>query len=301
MAKSKFTSGNDSVALSGKRGELANALAGDDTVTGTAAGDTISGGEGNDNLAGLAGDDRLFGDAGDDLLSGGSGNNVLQGGNGVDTVSYAAYGTSQPLYVNLALGFAVDQVGLNGADPVSGSGQTLNDLITGVENVIGAPDTSNKLVGDVNANRLAGGNVGDELMGGLGADSLVGLGGNDTLQGGAGIDAMEGGVGDDWFVFGAGDAPGFFSNSVPQVEFFDFYSVEHVYNFETGVDFTDGDRIIIAYEEGNIAVASYRYDEIDNETFLIYTTDAAAPTPEYYAVLIHGELVSGSVGFLVVS
>lgn len=211
MARSKFTSGNDVVTLLSKKGELANALAGDDTVTGASGGDTIQGGEGNDLLLGAGGNDRVLGEAGNDTLQGGVGVNVLQGGNGEDTVDYSWYGTAQPIYINLASGYAVDQAGLNGAAPPPGSGQTFSDSITGVENAIGGLNTPNFIVGDIADNQLTGGD---------GADTIVTGGGSDTVNGGAGEDyllanvgpsgspELLGGDGEDNFVFQPG-GPGF--------------------------------------------------------------------------------------------
>ena len=211
MAKSKFTNGNDNVTLTSRKGELANALAGDDTVTGALGADTIQGGEGNDLLKGGGGNDRVLGEAGDDTLQGDAGNNVLQGGNGEDTVDYSWYGTAQPIYINLAAGYAVDQVGLNGNAPPPGSGQTFSDSLTGVENAIGGLNTPNFIVGDIADNELTGGN---------GADTIVTGGGNDTVNGGAGEDyllanvgpfgspELLGGDGEDTFVFQPG-GPGF--------------------------------------------------------------------------------------------
>lgn len=210
MPKSKFTSGNDNVTLTSKRGEFANALAGDDSVTGGIGADTIQGGEGNDLLKGGGGNDRVLGEAGDDTLRGDAGSNVLQGGNGEDTVDYSWYGTAQPLYINLAAGYAVDQVGLNGGAPPPGSGQTFSDSITGVENVIGGLNTPNFIVGDIADNQLTGGDGADTIVTGGGGDTVTGGAGDDYLlaNGSSGSPELLGGDGEDNFVFQPG-GPGF--------------------------------------------------------------------------------------------
>jgi hypothetical protein len=63
------------------------ALAGNDTLTGTANADTLYGGAGNDSIDGGGGNDTLYGGSGDDSLIGGSGNDTLIGGAGNDTLT----------------------------------------------------------------------------------------------------------------------------------------------------------------------------------------------------------------------
>jgi Ca2+-binding RTX toxin-like protein len=57
-----------------------NALAGNDTVYGSAYNDYIDGGSGNDKLYGNGGNDALLGQTGNDELYGGDGNDLLVGG-----------------------------------------------------------------------------------------------------------------------------------------------------------------------------------------------------------------------------
>ena len=136
--KSLFTELDDNVTL-GKKGEVAHALGGndvvnggigDDTIYGDSGDDTINpgagndraeGGEGNDTLIDGLGNDSLFGDAGDDLFLAGVGTNLYNGGLGVDTVDFTPLlSTSQPLYVNLQSGYAVDASGFDvGITPAS--------------------------------------------------------------------------------------------------------------------------------------------------------------------------------------
>ena len=150
----------------------AKTLVGDDNAN------HITGGVGNDTLSGQGGDDLLEGGRGDDLLSGGLGQNTLVGGDGIDTIIYTD--ANQSLSVYLEHNYM--------------AGQTRNDVLRGIENVIGSP-FQDVLVGDSGPNRLSGGD---------GFDGLYGRGGADRLEGDAGDDRLEGGEGDDTLVGGAG-------------------------------------------------------------------------------------------------
>ncbi|HEY9269056.1 MAG TPA: retention module-containing protein [Methylotenera sp.] len=66
-----------------------SALAGNDTINGTANADTLYGGAGNDILNGLGGNDVLLGGSGNDQLTGGDGVDrfVITSGGGVDSIT----------------------------------------------------------------------------------------------------------------------------------------------------------------------------------------------------------------------
>jgi Ca2+-binding RTX toxin-like protein len=66
-----------------------SALAGNDTINGTANADTLYGGAGNDILNGLGGNDVLLGGSGNDTLTGGAGVDrfVITSGGGVDSIT----------------------------------------------------------------------------------------------------------------------------------------------------------------------------------------------------------------------
>lgn len=143
----------------------------------TANGDTYWGTIGNDTFDGLAGDDQLFGKDGNDTLTGGSGNDLLDGGTGTDALRGAS-GDDTYVVDNIAdvitenagegtdsvrssvtwtLGANVENLTLTGAAAINGSGNTLDNVITGND-------------GD---NVLDGGAGNDTLAGGLGNDTYV--------------------------------------------------------------------------------------------------------------------------------
>jgi len=136
--------------------------------TGNTLNNTLLGNASNNTLTGLAGDDTLDGGAGTDTMLGGIGNDTYVvdvlgdivtevAGEGTDTIQTALAYT---------LGADVENLTLTGAGTVSGTGNSLNNVLTG--------NTAN--------------------------NTLTGLGGNDTLDGGTGNDTMIGGLGDDIYV-----------------------------------------------------------------------------------------------------
>jgi len=117
----------------------------------------------DDVLTGTDGYNWLYGAEGDDVLEGGAWGDGLDGGAGNDTASYA--GSAVWVGVDLALG--------NGWN-----GDSLNDTLTGIENLSGSA-FDDFLRGDAGVNVLTGGG---------GIDYLTGRGGADILQGGDGTD-----------------------------------------------------------------------------------------------------------------
>jgi VCBS repeat-containing protein len=158
----------------------------DNVVSGNTGANVLHGLDGNDTLNGNAGDDSLFGDAGNDLLDGGTGADNLAGGTGDDTyivdnagdvvTEMAAEGLDTvQSSVNYTLTANVENLVLTGGGNISGSGNALDNVITG--------------------------NSGSNALYGLdGNDALVGNGGADLLDGGLGADNMQGGTGDDTYV-----------------------------------------------------------------------------------------------------
>ena len=144
------------------------------TLTGTTA---ISGtGNAQDNmLVGNSANNTLTGGAGNDVLDGGTGNDTMVGGTGndiyvvnvaTDVVTEAANEGVDLVQsaVTCTLGANVENLLLTGSSALSGTGNTLDNLLTG--------NSAN--------NTLTGGAGNDTLDGALGNDTLVGGTGNDT-------------------------------------------------------------------------------------------------------------------------
>ncbi len=173
---------------------LTFAGSGDFAGTGNGAANTITGGGGNDTLLGLAGNDTLVGGTGNDRLDGGTGSDDMTGGTGNDT--YVVDGTGDD--VNESSGGGIDTVE---------TALTTYTLGTNVENLtlIGTANISG--TGNTLANVLTGNTGNNALNGGGGNDTLIDAAGNDTLDGGSGADSMAGGIGNDTYVVdNAGDA-----------------------------------------------------------------------------------------------
>ena len=176
--------------------DVLSGLVGNDVLTGAAGNDQLNGGDGDDQLLGGVGNDTLDGGAANDLLDGGAGLDVMAGGAGDDTyvvdvagdgvTELAAAGTDtvRTGLTSYALGAHLENLASTGTLAFSGTGNELNNIITG-----GAA-----------ADILSGGFGNDTLNGAAGNDQLHGEAGNDWLDGGLGSDVMTGGLGDDTYV-----------------------------------------------------------------------------------------------------
>lgn len=141
--------------------------AGDNEFFGGAANDSLFGGDGNDSMSGGTGVDSMVGGLGDDWYEVDNvGDKVVETavlGSGVDGVEAS---------INYELGNNLEVLILTGSADLTGTGNTLANLIIG-------NDGNNLLEGE-------GGS--DELQGGDGNDTLDGGSGNDTMDGGSGSD-----------------------------------------------------------------------------------------------------------------
>ena len=188
--------------------DLLEGLDGDDVLDGGDGADTLDGGEGDDTLIGGAGNDILKGGTGADTMTGGVGNDVYSvdnvgdvtdetGGDGIDKVASA---------ISWTLGTGLENLELFGNSPLSGTGNSLNNVITGStgNNTLQGLDGDDTLNGGAGNDLLEGGNDNDTLNGGSGVDDLRGGAGTDTLDGGIGSDRLDGGTGADSMTGGQG-------------------------------------------------------------------------------------------------
>ena len=170
----------------------------DDTLSGDALVNVLSGAGGADLLDAAEGNDLVFGGAGNDTLIGQSGTDMLDGGADNDTYVISIAGavvteaaSSGTDVVQAALTYTltdnVENLTLTGGADISGTGNTLNNVITGNSGIGGTLSEH-----------------GDNALSGLaGDDTIYGGGGNDTINGGTGNDSMVGGDGNDTFVVDA--------------------------------------------------------------------------------------------------
>jgi Ca2+-binding RTX toxin-like protein len=149
----------------------------DNTLTGNAGNNILDGGAGNDNLVGGAGDDLYIVDSTSDKIT-----EVTSAG--TDTVQSS---------VNWTLGANLENLTLTGNSILSGTGNTLNNILI-------ANSAGNTLDGGSGNDTLTGNLGNDTLLGGAGNDTLIGNTGDDLLDGGAGNDTLTGGIGNDTYV-----------------------------------------------------------------------------------------------------
>jgi len=183
---------------------------GDDDLYGRDGNDILDGGDGNDWMQDEDGDNVLIGGDGDDNLLGGDGDDVLDGGPGSDNFwggpgddlyvvddldDSVSEGSTDPgsgvdkvrSTVSYTLGFGLENLVLQGAGDLDGTGNELD----------------NRIAGNDGSNLLIGGGGDDTLYGGRSADRLKGSADRDDLEGGKGKDKLTGGGGNDEFVFRA--------------------------------------------------------------------------------------------------
>ena len=193
--------------INGAGNDLAN------TITGNAGNNTIDGGTGEDNLVGGAGDDTYLVNSISDVV-------LEAASEGTDTVQSS---------ISYTLTANVENLFLTGTSNINGTGNALNNLLTG-------NSAANILSGDVGYDTYVVDNAGDvvtEASGGgtdtvqafisyaltanvenlllTGTSNINGTGndlaniitgneGNNTIDGGAGADNLAGGAGDDTYL-----------------------------------------------------------------------------------------------------
>ena len=164
--------------------------------------DTLTGGSKDDHLYGGGSVDVLIGNAGWDYMEGGGGSDRLEGGAGADTM---VGGSGNDTYLVDDPGDRVIEVGDNGNDSVESSVNfslvetTVETLtLTGTDDLNGTGnDLDNLITGNAGINRLDGKGGTDHLIGGIGNDILLGgTGDSDLLEGGAGFDTYYYNAGD---------------------------------------------------------------------------------------------------------
>lgn len=151
--------------------------------------DTLEGGSGNDFLHGGMGNDLMRGGAGDDTYTAESLGDIVieQPNNGIDTVLVIANYTLPDNVENLTVSSLFH-------DPIDGTGNALNNVITG-------NDGDNKLDGGDGDDTIYSEWGNDIVSGGNGNDVLFGTATMSELRSGNDADTLTGGAGDDRFAY----------------------------------------------------------------------------------------------------
>jgi VCBS repeat-containing protein len=163
--------------------------------TGNVLNNVINGNAGANALYGMDGNDAINGNGGDDRLFGGTGNDVLDGGTGIDNMQG---GTGDDIYIADNVADVVVEADGEGTDTVQAS--VNYSLSANVENLVLTGGSNINGTGNALDNVITGNNGMNNLFGLAGNDTLVGNAGNDVLDGGLGADNMQGGLGDDTYV-----------------------------------------------------------------------------------------------------
>jgi Ca2+-binding RTX toxin-like protein len=165
-------------------------VAGTNALDGGAGNDLLLGESGTDVLNGGAGNDSLEGSFGFNTLIGGSGNDsylIVQnpGSSGNDVVVEAANGGIDTIETTLNIILPANVENLTMRLSTNGTGNELNNSITGTEFSGGRAILSGLDGNDT----ITGGRISNDILaGGNGNDILTGRGGSDLLLGGAGAD-----------------------------------------------------------------------------------------------------------------
>ena len=211
----------------------------DNYLTGNTAANTLTGGAGNDTLNGGTGADTMIG---------GAGNNTYIVDNAADVITEnASEGTDTVLSsVTYTLGANVENLTLTGSNAISGTGNTLANVLTGNSAV----------------------------------NTLTGNDGNDTLDGGLGNDTLNGGIGNDMYIFRVGSGQDVVNNSDSTAGRIDTIRFEDVPSTGlTGLRQSGNDLILEYGSSDSITITNYFSGtsyQIDRFTF----SDGVTYTPE---------------------
>jgi Ca2+-binding RTX toxin-like protein len=149
-------------------------------ITGTSGNDSLVGTPGADTIEGLGGNDTLDGNGGSDFLNGGTGNDRYRVDGG-DTLTDAGGIDTVESTVSWTLGGAFENLTLIGTAPSSGSGNSLNNVITG-------NSAANWLRGLAGNDTVSGGEGNDTINMSFGSASSYG---SDVIDGGGGVDTLD--------------------------------------------------------------------------------------------------------------
>jgi Ca2+-binding RTX toxin-like protein len=166
--------------MSSATGGIGNSLA--NVITGNASANMLNGMGGGDTMTGGAGNDTYIIDNAGDVVT------ETSSTGGTDIVLSS---------VSFTLGAWIENLRLTGSANISGTGNTLANVITGNSG-------ANTLNGDARNDTLNGGTGNDRLNGGANNDTLLGSSGNDRLDGGSHADTLNGGSGNDRLTGGLG-------------------------------------------------------------------------------------------------
>lgn len=234
--------GNDYIQ-GGEQGSLLYGEDGDDTLTlnaGVASGGKMYGGAGNDTLTGaLEGRNLLDGGEGDDILIGGiyddryvvdSLGDKITENDVAEIIRPGGYTDTVQSSISWVLGRNLENLTLTGAGPINGTGNELDNAITGTngDNIIAGNAGNDRVSASGGVDSIDGGDGRDKLdfsrfkssvtfdlaagtyassqgQGTIkGIEQYVGSKLNDRFVTSAGVDFCSGGAGDDYFVASKG-------------------------------------------------------------------------------------------------
>ncbi|GGC20365.1 hypothetical protein GM672_19835 [Massilia buxea] len=236
------------LVFKGEAGLAGHGNALNNAMTGSTGADSLYGGHGNDTLAGGDGNDLLDGGAGNDAMSGGAGDDIYVVDSRTDTVVEvaAAVGidTVRTTLAAYTLGTGVEQLAYMGEAAFAGTGNALNNAITG-------------------------GMGADRLDGGIGNDTLDGNGGKDSLYGGAGDDVLRFTTGTALFDGGANGSPA--GDTAVLAKAFEAYTRLRLNDTDLKLTGPDGESVIVR------AVEQFVFADGVTRTWADVTGDIAGP------------------------